>query len=411
MRYTHLLVMLLVSASSTLTLAAKQQKWSIQGTADATAHFGNAQQSWLSEEAMGKHRAGDDDTSTILQGALALQYKPSLQSGFSVEAAYYPDPNDKIGITQAFWHYKTLSTKHWSSQYRLGAFHIPISLENPGPLWQSRYTITPSMINTWAGEELRIIGAQGSWSWRPSPISRHKISFSTAAFGANDSAGVMLAWRGWASHNRQALLGETIGMQALPVTQPGAPFEKQAQEFEPFVEVDDRAGYFVNVGWRYDRKINISYLYYDNRGDPLALEDNQYAWDTRFHHLGLQAKLTNNWTLISQATVGNTLMGPGAVDNDFMSAFILLSKKIDRHRFTARAEIFDIDDLDFLPEVDPNDEDGYRLTLGYRFKFDDNWNVAAEASRLQSNRKYREVFGQSKKLRENQFLLKIQYKF
>ena len=60
------------------------------------------------------------------------------------------------------------------------------------------YTLSFSAINTWAGEELRTIGTQYTLDWLG--IARgHRFEFnvSAAAFGWNDTAGTVLASRGW----------------------------------------------------------------------------------------------------------------------------------------------------------------------------------------------------------------------
>ena len=46
----------------------------------------------------------------------------------------------------------------WS--VKAGAFFPTISLENDDLGWTSPYTLTPSAINSWIGEELRTIGSE-----------------------------------------------------------------------------------------------------------------------------------------------------------------------------------------------------------------------------------------------------------
>ena len=48
----------------------------------------------------------------------------------------------------------------WS--VKTGAFFPTISLENDDLGWTSPYTLTPSAINSWIGEELRTIGSEGT---------------------------------------------------------------------------------------------------------------------------------------------------------------------------------------------------------------------------------------------------------
>src|SRR6185437_6111030 len=52
----------------------------------------------------------------------------------------------------------------WSA--KAGAFFPTISLENDDLGWTSPYTLTPSAINSWIGEELRTIGSEGTLRWK-----------------------------------------------------------------------------------------------------------------------------------------------------------------------------------------------------------------------------------------------------
>ncbi len=409
-RYVRTACYLALFTMHPLVAAVDQPGWSVEGLIDGTIHFEDAQTSWLSGR-LGKFRVGEGDNNVLFHGAGALHYDFNLQSRLVVETALHTGEKVKIGITQAFWQYKPIARANWRSNYRVGAFHAPISFEHKDSLWQPIYTLAPSVINTWVGEELRTIGVQGRWSWRRAPISAHKFTLIAAGFGANDSAGAMLAWRGWTAHSRQTLLGESIRIPPLPVIQPGAPFHSQAPKYEPFVEVDDRIGYYAGVDWDWRRKLKVRYLYYDNRGEPLALVDGQYAWDTRFHHLGIMARPAKTWTVVVQIMHGNTLMGPGAVDNRFTSAFLLVSKKLNQHRFSARIEAFDIADRDFLLAIDPNNENGHRITLNYKYQINQNFRAALELSRLESDRDYRALFSQNERLSDKHIQLQLRYQF
>ena len=387
-----------------------ESKWSTETILDSLTLVGASEKSWLSGST-GKFRGGSDTNNLVAQAAISIAYDLNDLSGFTVEAAYFTDPNNNIGITQAYWHLNLIDQGKWHSRYRFGAFHVPLSFENHEPLWQSQYSITPSMINTWVGEELRTIGLEGRWSWIPSQTSQHEFTLLSAAFGANDTAGSMLAWRGWAAHDRPSLLGSTITLPSLPVTEPGAPFELQASEYEPFVEVDDRIGYFIGLDWQNMKGNGIRYVYYDNQGSPKTIKHGQYAWDTRFHHVGFTVSPAFHWTIVGQAIIGNTVMGPKAVDNDFRSASILATRAFRNQRITARVETFRVVDRDFLNILDPNDENGERYTIGYTVQFCKRCTATFEASRINSDRAYRAVFGQSVKSQDDQASLLIRYRY
>jgi len=371
---------------------------------------GNARTSWLDGGA-GKFRAGAEQNDAQLHAAFGLEYRFNLQSAFKFEGAYHGDNKAKVGLTQAYWEYKPLASQHWRSQYRVGAFHVPASLENHGDFWYSPYNQTSSLLNSWIGEELRTIGLEGRWQWRASPQSPHKFSVSAAIFAANDSAGAMLSWRGWAAHNRQTLIGERLSLRLRPSIQEDGVFPDQAPEFEPFVEVDDRLGYYISVDWLHHSRFHFRYFYYDNRGDPLALENGQYAWGTNFQNIGARLNLSPTTKLIAQWMHGNTTMGPGAIDNDYSSAFVLLSHQRAHHRLTFRAERFSVNDNDFMQTLDPNDENGDRLTFSYVYRPKHRLSIAVEASRIRSDRADRVLFDESPRLVEHQVNTRIRYRF
>jgi len=375
--------------------AAERPGWSLDNLTHARASNSNGLDTWI-EGGVGKLQSERNDSSATILSGFSATYRFGLTSALRVEGAVSSGPGQSIGVTEALWEFKPLSRGAWKPRYKVGAFHNPLSLEHSKEFWQPLYTVSSSMLNAWVGEELRTIGAETQWRWRPRRSSPHQVRLLGALFAGNDSAGAMLSWRGWAAHNRVSFLGETFDLPALPVIQPGAPFASQAPEYEPFVEVDDRVGYYVGASWQYKTKIGVHYQYYDNRGDPLALEDGQYAWDTTFHHLGLKWRPAPGLTLLVQAMTGNTVMGPWAVDNDFSTAFFLLSKSHERHRFTGRVETFDVDDQDFLAVIDPGDESGTRLTLAYRYKFSDQMTLSVEASQMRVQRDYFLVFGRSR---------------
>ena len=73
--------------------------------------------------------------------------------------------------------------------------------------WRSPYTLSFSAINTWVGEELRTIGAEYSLDWLGRSHG-HDFDFtlSAAGYGWNDTAGTVIATRGWGLHDRQSTL-------------------------------------------------------------------------------------------------------------------------------------------------------------------------------------------------------------
>src|SRR5207344_2211485 len=87
-----------------------------------------------------------------------------------------------------------VSTPGWLWSVKLGAFFPPISLENESTGWTSPWTLTPSAIDSWVGEELRTIGAEFHFEHRGRTGT---FEGGAAAFASNDPAGELLATRGW----------------------------------------------------------------------------------------------------------------------------------------------------------------------------------------------------------------------
>ena len=79
----------------------------------------------------------------------------------------------------------------------------------PNGPWSRR--VTPSAINSWIGEEVKVGGVEATLS---TMIGEHACRLTVAAFELNDTAGTLLTFRGWALHDEKATL---FGFQPLPV--------------------------------------------------------------------------------------------------------------------------------------------------------------------------------------------------
>ena len=84
---------------------------------------------------------------------------------------------------------------------KLGQFFLPASRENVEELWTSPYTLTLSALNSWIAEEIRPIGLDLAWSRTDCERSALDVG-RQPLFGGNDTAGALLAWRGFALHDR-----------------------------------------------------------------------------------------------------------------------------------------------------------------------------------------------------------------
>lgn len=348
-------------------------------------------ESWFNGGALGL-RYGESDEVTIGQIGTEVSYRLNPAWQFSgTGLAYYQDGNDNFEatLTEAFFSYRPVPKSSWRQSARVGWFYAPISLENRGPLWSSPYTTNPSTINTWVGEELRTFGAE--WRWQQSQHHNRwgwSMSGYAAVYGFNDTTGAMLAWRGWASHNRQAGIGSDYPLAELPGLNPGGPFDEQQRQYSPFEEVDNRPGFYIGGEMSRRRNLRVTYLYYDNQGKPSAIENGQYAWRTRFHHLGVHWHLSRSTELLSQYMTGNTNMGrsrDAEVDADFWSSYIMLSKRWGAQRLSLRWDRFEVTDEDATFR-DSNGEHGRSVNLSYSIIWQRRWKLSLDATHWRSER-------------------------
>jgi len=371
--------------------------------------------SWT-EGSVGKLRYEDDG---LVLNRAYMDYSGRLADTLNAHIAiegYDDDIGNAIDFTQAYVEWRPLPGSETRYRLKLGAFYPRISLENLDPGWSSRYTLNSSAINTWVAEELRSTGAELTISRRPASLGgTHTFSLSLAAFVANDPAGSLLAWKGWSVHDRQSRFSDDLPLPPLPQIQPGMMFAAQDPYVEPFQEVDDEVAYYVNVEWQFGKKVLLRAMHYDNRAEPTAIEQGQYAWATIFDHVGLQTTLPGDVGLIMQWMDGSTVMGPvinaaHAVDVEYDSYFALLTRAFGKHRFSARYDYFDVSQNDLTPE-DDNAEDGFAWTVNYQYRYSDTVSIATEWLSIQSNRSSWAYYGFSPTATERQFQLTLRARF
>jgi len=407
--------LLMLGTFSTESLAGEH---SIKGLIDIRAvhvNGDNNTKSYLSGD-YGKYRYGEGSGITLSQ--LALQYKYEINNQFSttlIANAFADDNTTNAGITEGYLSYKGLpSSAGWRYKAKVGLFYPNISLENNATAWSAAYTLTSSSLNNWVGEEFRHSGAAftieklGKFS-----KSKHDFSLDVTSFQNNDTAGAMLAWHGWALGSRQTLLQEKLTVQ--PFYARKATLQGQAAHSDPFIELDNRWGTHVVAQWRWQRKLKANIGYYNNNADTTVVKKGQYAWSTKFTHLGLKYKFTKQFELIAQYMKGRTFMqspyGDNVVDNDFQNAFMMLRHYWQsKHHLALRLETFWVDDSD-TTVGDNNNEDGKAMTLSYRYKLNKNSFLHSEYNWLESTRSARSYVWQPVKLTEQQFQIAYRYYF
>ena len=192
-------------------------------------------------------------------------------------------------------------------------------------------------------------------------------------------------------------------------------FEAQDPYVAPFREIDDEVGFYLTGEWQFGQQLRVRAMHYDNRAIPTVREDGQYAWATKFEHIGAQFSLPDNWDLLFQWMTGSTVMGPvinGAhvVDVEFDSKYLMLTKAIGRHRFSMRYDTFEITQNDQTDE-DNNPEDGYIWTFAYFYDFADNISFGAESLAIKTHHCGWEYYDIETTLTERQFQLTARLRF
>ena len=380
---------LLLSALSAATAEVSDvHQWSV-GVELGLARASTPLDPWV-DGGIGKLRYAGDDRGLVARrwyGEYSGRIGPTLTAHATADVV--ADASRGFDITEAYLERRPIPRSPNRQRWRFGLFHAPWSLENTGPGWTTPFTLSPSVVNTWIGEELRPLGAEWSLERRVGGLgSQHRLSAHAAAFFGNDPAGSLLVWKGWSIHDRQSRFGDKLPLAPLPQLQPGTMFELQDPHVAPWREVDDRLGYYVGADWRYGRRALVALAHYDNRADPMQIESGQYAWHTRFEQLATQIELPGGFGLLAQWMTGSTVMGPvlvtaRAVDTDFEARYVLLTKLIAKHRVSIRYDDFNVVDNDLVPN-DDNSDSGRAWTFAYRYKHSARWSLGAEWLRIAS---------------------------
>ncbi|MBL8642652.1 MAG: hypothetical protein JNK21_01880 [Rhodospirillaceae bacterium] len=413
-RYIGLAALTLIMGSAATARAEEDlPALSAKGLIDVRLAATDNTVSW-ENKGLGKTRYGGeaDVIARLAEASLILQPKITWNLSGFVHLTTNTQQKHAIDVVEAFVSYKPAPTGRFGVRAKAGAYFPPISLENTGLAWTSPYTISSSAINSWVGEELRSVGAEVTAFARGEDMT---FSLLGSGFYFNDPAGTVLAWRGWAVHDREAGLAERLALPFVRITRPGGRLFRQAPHIEPFTELDERMAYYIGARLEHADWGELRAMYYSNPADDRELTNGQWPWDTSFTSVGLKTVLPGDIDFIAQFMDGSTTVVtvPGAlspvVDTAFTSVFLLLSHEWDRHRVSARLEYFETRDDDVL-FPDNNNETGNALTLAYVLRPADNQRLTFEYLHVHSKRLERSLsFGLPAKAGEDQF--QISYRF
>lgn len=397
-------VLRLLLAVPALAVADDEPAVKVGGLIDVRYAHTDTERGWL-DGGLGKLRygAGVNGRSDLLRLAqlsllLDAELHPVLSAHVHLNVDGEPDEaglRSRADLIEAFVLYRPELSKRVRLRIRGGAFFPPISLEHEGPAWTSPYTITGSAANSWIGEEVRTIGAEGTLvlKW-----DQDEVRLTGSGYGSNDPAGTLLGWRGWAVHDRQTGFGDRLAYAPVPGMAPGLPFERNARWVEPMVEIDGRIGWYAGATVKRSGLFEARALRFDNRGEQTVFDGWQYAWMTRLSAFGLRLELPGRIHVLGQHMRGDTHMGrtptgEEAVVVPFRTTYGLISVPVRRHRLSLRYERFRTEDEDVMPDLDPNDEDGSVWTACYAFEATPRQRLALEVIRVEADRTVRPALG------------------
>jgi hypothetical protein len=322
-----------------LTRPAAAQEISYNGLADLRLVAPSNQRSWMNG-GLGKLRfnGGEDSNPNAHIGEISADGRAQLTPEFAMLGTlrYTPEQRTTIDFTEAYARYQPLAAGPWRATTKLGAFYPPISLENEGVAWSSPWTLTPSAINTWVGEELRTIGGEQTAEWQYGSGALQGVG---ALYGWNSPAGTLLAHRGWALGDRPTGLLDTL-------RQPDVYARRQGRfppvDTEPFAQIGGGVGWYGGASWRENGVGRVQILRYDNEANPREYGHSQFAWETRFTSIGLETSI-GDITILSQAMLGDTEVDPtGTVHSltRFKSAYLLAGRYFGDWSLAGRIEFF-----------------------------------------------------------------------
>jgi len=358
------------------------------GLADLRLSAADGEKGWL-DGGFGKTQAsgkGDGFKVKPRLAEAALEWKPRLNFAVSgvVTAELQPQVRPRLDVGEAYVKLRAPPNPIGRLSARAGLMYPPVSMEHDGVAWTTPDMLSASALNSWIGEEVKVIGAEATFE---RAFGDHEVSATAAVFGWNDTSGTLLTFRGWALHGIKT--GLDTGFELPPLS--AFMVRKQSGETDPMLELDDRVGYYGRLEWRPPAPVSVNALYYDNVGNRIAVDgEKQWAWETRFLNLGVRWDVDDRTKVLAQAMNGETLMGyrmPGGiwVDMGFHAAYLLAVRSYGEHALSGRVDWFETNDRTFR-DVDNNDEEGWALTGAWRQRLTSWADVVTEVQRVSSKR-------------------------
>lgn len=301
----------------------------------------------------------------------------------------------RVDVVEALVRYHPAIGDIVSLDIRAGLFFPTVSLENTDTAWLSPYTSTFSAINSWIGEEVRSLGVEGGPSFR---LNEAQLRFFGAVTRGNDPNGTLLAWRGFALHDRVSGFADRLPLPGLASFDRPDLFPDQPLHVQPMREVDRKWTWSAGGSLTHDR-YRAKVLYQPKTANPGSFDGEQYAWRTGYWAAGI-ARSLGPFEFLAQGLDGETRMGVtpqgrNAVAAEFQAGYVLATwaGPEARHRLSARYDAFRVRDLDEFVREDANDESGGAWTFAYVMNPSSRHRITAEVTRISSTRTNRRDLG------------------
>ncbi|MEA3105583.1 MAG: hypothetical protein QOI88_188 [Gammaproteobacteria bacterium] len=382
--------------------ALAEDQLSVVGAVDVRWVHSTSELSFL-DGGLGKLRFDQDDTGPRFGRAFVASRLrvTDLVTVHAVVDAYADHDRNPVDLSELWAEVRPFPTSALRWRVRAGAFYMPVSLENRGPGWSDVYSITPSALNTWLGEEFRTIGTEFEARWLGASSGYlGDVSVVAAVYAWNDPAGVLIADRGFALTDRPSTLFGGLGRP--PITF--------------YHEIDRKPGYYAGLSWRHHDRLEVRALRYDNRADPgVSTVAGGTAWRTRFSSFGARLEPTAHWTFIAQYLDGDTFVGPDSAGPDqfrmtYHAVFALASLEWGRERLTARVDHFGTHQSSGFYGP-PADDSGHAWTAAWIHDLGAQWQLAAEWIRVTGRFPPRAGYGELPSSVESQTQVAIRYRF
>ena len=287
-RYISLILLVLIVIFGQLftTFSIQAEEYKLRGVIDIRATVNDTITSFR-DGGYGKFDLNNNENLSLAQagGEFIIDWDSGI-SAHIIANTYLQNGDGNAGITEGYLKYFSVPNEYgYRWQTKLGIFYPEISLENNAIAWASKNTLNSSTLNTWIGEEIRVLGNEYTLTRLGKyHQNSYDVAFTLGGFVNNDPSGALLAWHGWTLGNRQTLWTEKVTLPPLLALEEGKPLSgKQSKQSDPFYQVGDKIGWHSNLNIKWHKQGKFSLGYYDNNADPYEISEGQYAWRTRFY--------------------------------------------------------------------------------------------------------------------------------